>query len=342
MSMQPGFFDLQDRYDALSRGGDPLEKLGELVPWDAFRRPLKKALKRKNRDKGGRPPFDDVFMFKVLVLQALYNLSDDQMEYQIRDRLSFMRFLGLDLDDRVPDAKTIWLFRDTLAKAEAVETLFARFDRYLEENGLRASGGQLIDASLIPVPTQRNNKDENETIKAGETPENWEEKPAKLRQKDVEARWTQKNGQNHYGYKNHINVDRKNKLIRRYEVTDASVHDSQAFESILHKKNRSKDIWADSAYRSGEREEMLKRKGYRSHIHHKGKRGRPLSEAKQRTNKRRSKVRARVEHVFGNQSQMGGRIIRSIGMVRVKAAIGLRNLVYNMQRYVCLNGVKHA
>ncbi len=342
MSEQPGFFDLQDRYDALSRGGDPLEKLGELVPWDAFRRPLKKALKRKSRDKGGRPPFDDVFMFKVLVLEALYNLSDDQMEYQIRDRLSFMRFLGLDLDDRAPDAKTIWLFRDTLAKAEAVEVLFARFDNYLEKNGLRASGGQLIDASLIPVPKQRNNRDENETIKAGETPENWEEKPEKLRQKDVEARWTKKNGQNHYGYKNHINIDRKYKLIRRYEVTDASVHDSQAFESVLHKKNRSKDIWADSAYRSAEREETLKRKGYRSHIHHKGKRGRPLSEAQQRTNKRRSKVRARVEHVFGSQSQMGTRIIRSIGMVRVKAAIGLRNLAYNMQRYVLLEGVKHA
>lgn len=336
MTGQPGFFDVQDRYEALSRAGDPLEGLRTMVPWEGFRPRLKKALQRKDRDAGGRPPFDDVLMFKVLVLQALYNLSDDQTEYQIRDRLSFMRFLGLDMDGIVPDAKTIWLFREHLAQAGAVEKLFARFDLYLEEKGLRASGGQIIDASIVPVPRQRNRREENEAIKAGETPEEWGEEPEKLRQKDVDARWTVKNETAFYGYKNHINTDKAHKLIRRYHVTAASVHDTNAFEEVFDKTNSAKDVWADGAFRSEEREAKLKARGYRSHIHHKGARGHPLSEAKQAVNTRRSKVRARVEHVFGRQAQMGAKLVRSIGIVRARANIGMKNLVYNLQRFVFL------
>jgi IS5 family transposase len=97
-------------------------------------------------------------------------LSDDQAEYQIRDRLSFMRFLGLDLDQRIPDAKTIWLFRETLTQAQIVETLFEQFEAYLAAHGLQPRGGQLLDASLDPVPKQRNSREENATIKAGECP----------------------------------------------------------------------------------------------------------------------------------------------------------------------------
>ena len=333
---QPGFFDVQDRYAALSRAGDPLEGLRTMIPWESFRKHLKKTLDRKDRSAGGRPPFDDVLMFKVLVLQALYNLSDDQTEYQVRDRLSFMRFLGLELDGTVPDAKTIWLFRERLARAGAVEKLFARFDRHLEEHGLMASGGQIIDASIVPVPKQRNDRKENDTIKAGETPKAWKNEPAKLRQKDVDARWTVKNKQSHYGYKNHVNADKKHKLIRRYHVTGASLHDSNAFDEVFDAKNTAKDIWADSAYRAREREEELKARGYRSHIHHKGTRGHPLSEAKQTANTRRSRVRARVEHVFGGQAAMGGKLMRGIGIVRARAKIGLRNIVYNMERFIFL------
>lgn len=336
MTGQPGFFDVQDRYEALSRAGDPLEGLRTMIPWESFRKPLKKTLQRKDRSAGGRPPFDDVLMFKVLVLQALYNLSDDQTEYQIRDRLSFMRFLGLDMDGVVPDAKTVWLFRERLAQAGAVEKLFARFDRHLEEKGLMASGGQIIDASIIPVPRQRNNREENDAIKAGEMPKEWGKKPAKLRQKDVDARWTVKNEENFYGYKNHVNADKTHKLIRRYHVTAANLHDTNAFDEVFDANNTAKDIWADGAYRSKEREEDLKARGYRSHIHHKGTRGHHLSEAKQAVNTRRSRTRARVEHVFGAQAQMGGKLMRSIGGVRARASLGMKNLVYNMQRFLFL------
>ena len=146
-------------------------------------------------------------MFKTIILCALYNLSDDQVEHQIRDRLSFMRFLGLGLEGRVPDAKTVWLYREQLTQAGVIEALFETFDGYLKDQGYLAMGGQIIDASIVAVPKQRNSREENARIKAGETPAGWEDKPAKRRQKDVEARWTKKHGKSHYGYKNHVNVD---------------------------------------------------------------------------------------------------------------------------------------
>ncbi|GJL50629.1 MAG: hypothetical protein NPIRA01_18560 [Nitrospirales bacterium] len=191
---QLSFFDLATRYQALSQHGDPLDTLACHVPWETFRSALEAVLHRSKREKGGRPPFDAVLMFKILILQSLYNLSDDQTEYQIRDRLSFMRFLGLDLDQRIPDAKTIWLFRETLPQAQVVATLFAQFEAYLAEHGLQPRGGQLLDASLVPVPKQRNSREENATIKAGDCPAEWDEQPNKRRQKDTEGRWTKKHG----------------------------------------------------------------------------------------------------------------------------------------------------
>ena len=184
MRGQAGFWDIDERYGRLSEAGDPLVKLNAVVPWDVFRKPLAKALKRSDGAKGGRPPFDPVLMFKVLVLQALYDLSDDQAEFIINDRLSFMRFLGLELDDRVPDAKTIWLFREHLTQARAVESLFVRFDEHLAKSGYLAMGGQIVDATIVAAPKQRNSDGEKADIKAGKVPESWKDKPAKLAQKD--------------------------------------------------------------------------------------------------------------------------------------------------------------
>ena len=334
---QLSFFDLATRYEALSHNGDPLESLAAHVPWEAFRPALQTVLRRSKRKKGGRPSFDAVLMFKILVLQALYNLSDDQTEFQIRDRLSFMRFLGLDLAQRIPDAKTIWLVRETLAHAQVVETLFAQFEAYLAEQGLQPRGGQLIDASLIPVPKQRNSRDENATIKAGECPTEWASQPAKRQQKDTDARWTVKHGENHYGYKNHVNVDKKHKLIRQYTVTDAAVHDSQVLEDVLLPAEAGRAVWADSAYRSEAIEGHLKATGLRSKIHRKGYRHKPLTAHQKTLNRGRSRIRARVEHVFGHQvTAMGGKLIRTIGIIRARAKIGLKNLAYNFQRFLVL------
>lgn len=336
---QPGFFDLDERYQSLSKCGDPLEVLNREIPWESFRYPIKKALTKPRKSSAGRKAFDVVQMFKVLVLQNLYNLSDQQTEFMIRDRLSFMRFLGLGINDRVPDEKTIWLFKDNLAQKKLAERLFARFNSVLIQKGFAAKKGQIMDASIVEVPRQRNTRQENQQIKDGETPD-WPED--KSRQKDTNARWTVKHGTSYYGYKNHISTDVKHKLIRKWQVTPASVHDSQVFAGLLDKRNTGKAVWADSAYRSEEIEELV-RKSHRSQIHHKGCRDHPLSEAKQRVNHKRSKVRARVEHVFGFQAtSMGGNLIRGVGQMRATHKIGMRNLVYNMCRYTQLVRLKTA
>ncbi len=336
---QPGFFDLDERYESLSRCGDPLEVLAKEIPWESFRYPIKKALTKPRKSSAGRKAFDVVLMFKIVVLQSLYNLSDQQTEFMVRDRLSFMRFLGLGLGDRVPDEKTIWLFKDTLAAKKVTEKLFARFDDYLIQKGFAAKKGQIMDASIVVVPRQRNTREENQAIKNGEVPD-WEEN--KLCQKDTDARWIKKNGVSYFGYKNHVSTDVKHKLVRGWAVTPASVHDSQMFRRLLDKKNSGRGVWADSAYRSDEIESALER-NYQSQIHHKGYRGHPLSEAKQRVNHKRSKTRARVEHVFGFQAtSMGGKLIRCVGLQRASHKIGMRNLVYNMCRYTQLLRLKTA
>lgn len=193
-------------------------------------------------------PIDAVLMVKMLIRSALYTLSDDQIEYQIRDRLPFMRFLGLGLGDRAPDAKMVWLYRDALAQAGKVEALFQLFDGHLNRQGYIARGGQILDTSIVPVSRNHNTRDENKTIKNGEVPEDWADKPAKRSQKDVDARWTKKHGKSHYGYKNHVNVDRKHKLVRRYHVSDAAQHDSQAVDHLLMRGNTGSGMWADAAY----------------------------------------------------------------------------------------------
>jgi IS5 family transposase len=342
---QPGFFDLQHRYEGLDAKSDPLVAILAAVPFELFRVKLKTALikgglRRSDDDRksgAGRKPWDEVLIFKVMVLQALYNLSDDQMEYQLRDRLSFMRFVGLGLEDTVPDAKTLWLYREALAKAGAVEGLFNLFDGHLKAKGYLAMGGQIIDATIVPAPRQRNSRDDNATVKSGKTPTQWEKKPAKNRQKDKDARWTKKHGRSHFGYKNHINIDRRHKLVRRYAVSSAAVHDSQKIDDVLDANNTGSAVWADSAYRSQEIEAKLAERNLKSQIHRRGGRNKPLTARQEAANKTRSKVRARVEHVFGNQhNSMGGKLVRTIGIVRATVKIGMQNLAYNMRRLVVL------
>lgn len=346
---QPGFFDLSRRYEGLDGKNDPLVTLARVVPWELFRPRLIEALRSEGlrrsaaerRSAAGRKPWDEVLIFKALVVQALYNLSDEQTEYQLRDRLSFMRFLGLGLEDAVPDATTLWLYREALSRAGAVETLFGDFDGYLREHGFLAIGGQIIDATIVAAPRQRNSRDDNDSIKRGETPADWSNQPARQRQKDIDARWTRKHGRTYFGYKNHISVDRRHKLVRRYSVTDAARHDSIEFDAVLDPANTGSKVWADSAYRSAQTEANLAARGYKSCIHRRGARNHPLTAREQQGNATRSRVRARVEHVFGHQANaMGGKLVRTIGLVRAKMKIGMQNLTYNMSRFVHLHSVR--
>ena len=191
----PVFFDVEERLQRLSDIGDQLEAYAAVVDFELFRPDLEAALGYADGAKGGRPPYDPVLMFKILVIQAQNGLSDDKAEFLINDRLSFMRFLGLGLSDRVPDAKTIWMFRERLTRAGAIDRLFRRFDAAIRAAGYIAMSGQLVDSTLVAAPKQRNTRDEKQAAKAGKTAhEIWPDQPAKARQKDVDARWTIQTG----------------------------------------------------------------------------------------------------------------------------------------------------
>lgn len=328
--IQPGFFDLESRMSKIDNNGDPLTKIEQVVDWEIFRSSLEKARKKPRKSHAGPKGYDVILLFKILVLQSLYNLSDDATEYQILDRHSFCRFLGLHLGSKVPDATTIWRFREDLIIAGIIDDLFAQFELHLQDNGFTALKGQIVDASIVNVPKQRNSREENRQIKNGDTPVEWGKN--KRRRKDVDARWTKKNGKSYFGYKNHVAIDVKHKLIRGWKVTDAARHDSNVFENILA-ENTSRDIWADSAYYSEERLRHLRESGFREHIQRKGCRNRKLTMREQQSNRTRSKVRSRVEHVFGIQAQKAGNLIlRTVGLARAKVKVGLRNLAYNMDR----------
>lgn len=337
---QLGFFNESNRLNKLSQLGDSLEKLDKVIKWEMFRAILDKTLRKEPKGTGGRPPYDYVLLFKILILQRIYNLSDDQTEYQINDRISFMRFLGLGLDDRVPDAKTIWLFRDTLTKADVIREIFELFNRQLENAHLVTHTGSIVDATFVDDPRQRNTRDENAKIKAGEIPEEWEtlEKAHKLAQKDTDARWTKKGNEVHYGYKDHVKVDADSKIIAEYTVTPASVHDSHELLNLLNETDKT--LYADSAYSGAPITEALP-KNIASNIHEKGYRGSPLTDEQKKSNRRKSRIRARIEHVFGFMTgSMHGITVRSIGIERAMFNIGLTNLAYNLCRYEILNRPK--
>ncbi|MBR1559721.1 MAG: IS5 family transposase [Clostridia bacterium] len=334
---QLSIFSSAKREVKLSALGDNLEKLNEVINWEIFRPMLVKAVTVENpKGPGGRRRYDVVMMFKILVLARLFNLSDDQAEYQINDRISFMRFLGLGLNNTVPDAKTIWLFRETLKNAGIMDDLFARFNGLLKQEGLITREGTIVDATFVEVPKQRNHREENEAIKAGKVPEDWQkpENKHKLAQKDTDARWARKNNQTYFGYKDHVKADAKSKLITNYSVTAASVNDNQEFIGLLD--GQDKVIYADSGYVGRKYAEQLP-EGAVNKIHEKAEKNRPLTEEQKKSNRDKSRTRCRIEHIFGYMTgAMHGIIIRSIGLARAKFNIGMMNLVYNLCRYTFL------
>lgn len=334
-----GFFDQDIRLSKLSKLGDPLEKLNLGVDFDIFRDLLEEKMIITPKGKGGRPPYDYVLMFKICILQQYYGLSDDQAEYQINDRMSFMRFLNLTISDDIPDSKTIWNFTEKLKDLDLVKMLFDLFSKELNRLGLIVNKGKIIDASFVESPRQRNKRDENKHIKqTGTPPKQWDDKPNKKRQKDVDARWTKKNFQNYYGYKDHAKIDDGSKLIDDYMVTDASVHDSQVVDDLLDKQDKGQSLYADSAYIG--QEEILEKYEVVNKIHEKGYKNKPLTQEQKKNNTEKSKTRVRVEHIFGfMENSMGSMFFRKIGIKRANTTIGLMNLTYNMFRKIQLEEI---
>lgn len=351
---QRGFWDVEGRLAELSRRGDPLEKLSGTVDFEIFRGILAEAVGLGPRPRGGRPPFDAVLKFRMLVLQALHGLSLEQTEYLVRDRLSWMRFCGLGPGDAVPDANTLWDFREVLIGAGALDALFARLDQAINEAGCLPMSGQIVDATLVAAPRQRNTDGEKAAIKAGKSAkEIWPDAPAKAAQKDTDARWTVKFSKAKptadgspqvdiaiptFGYKAHISIDRRHGVIRRRMVTDAAAHDGARLrEGLIDPNNTASDVWADTAYRSQANEAYLADIGKVSRIHRKKPQGKPMPRRIARANARKSVIRAKVEHPFAVIKGTMGLVIRTIGKLRAEAAVTFAAMGYNMKRWCYLN-----
>ena len=328
---QPGLFDSQERLSQLDARGDSLAKLNSVIGWEVFSPVLERIPKAIPKGVGGRPSFPPMLMFKILVLQSLFNLSDEQTEFQIIDRRSFHRFLGFNEADKVPDQNTIRNFREALIAGNLLEELFETFTEELAERGFISRKGQMVDASFVEVPKQRNKRAENADIKEGKIPEDWKNTPKRLSHKDLDARWTKKNQETFYGYKNHLLADVNSKLILRAVVTDASVHDSQALDALLREGDPM--TWLDAGYAGKPCADLLAAKNIPAKVCEKGSRNNPLKPSQKRSNKAKSRVRSRVEHIFGFMTgSMKAMYKRHIGIVRNRGSIIMSNLVYNIMR----------
>jgi IS5 family transposase len=331
-AIKTSLFAAEEREQKLDRKGDLLSTLEKHVSFAALAAEIDRIAPRPTGKQGDRPPYPTELMVRVLVLQHLYNLSDEALEYQLLDRLSFQRFCGLRHSSSIPDANTLWVFRERVSVAGGADALFDGVQRQLQQHGFIARGGQIVDATLVEAPRQHFRKAEKETLEKGETPAEWTD--AQRRQRDIEASWTKKHGKSHHGYKLSISADRKYKLIRKRHVSTAREHDTNHFEGVLDPANTSRDVWADKGYEDRAREQRLRQNGWRLHIQHKAKRGKPQSDCQKRRNTRIAKPRARVEHVFGAMLAMGGKLVRSIGLARAEFGLSIKATVYNL-RLLC-------
>lgn len=342
----PGLFDDQLRLEDLAKLGNPLHKLNQSIDWTPFKKKLEEWSTKPGQSKAGRPPYDKLVMFKILIIQSIYGLSDDAVEFQTKDRLTFQQFLGLKLCDRVPDAKTIWAFRETLKSTDdkspdRVQEIFEMFHEILEQKGLILNEGKMVDASIVTAPRPRNSKDEHETIKEGKIPKEWEDQENKLRQKDRDARFTKKHNKSYYGYKNHIKGDTVAKMIDTYVVSPADMHDSQVVDDLLTEKDKGQEAYADSAYTGEACEKIIAEAGMINQVHEKGYKNNPLTEEQIKNNKIKSKTRVRVEHIFGMMTKRSQHSMQLFtkGLARAKVKIGMMNLSYNLNRATYLSKV---
>jgi IS5 family transposase len=344
-------FGSETQLERLKKLGDPLIKINELVDWEMFREPIETAI-RKDMSKGGRPPYDAVTMFKITMLQQWYGLSDMGIEYQINDRFSFLRFLGLEAGDKVPDGNTVWDFKEALKEHSVDKKLFELFNERLEEQGVATHKGSIIDASFVTVPRRHTTKKDDGHLKACEAledlPARCEERLAKgeikdaknvVAQIDTDARWTKKGSEAFFGYKDHVKCDSESKIITGFSVTDASVHDSQEFVGLIDGKDR--DVKADSGYAGkGFRDEIIRKHPHISlHVCARAYRNTPLADEGKANNRAIARTRARIEHIFGYMTRfMAGITSRVHGLERVRRDVAAKNLAYNLKRYVCIAG----
>jgi IS5 family transposase len=351
MNKQKYLFGNEFQLEKLSKLGDPLLKINQLIDWEMFRKPIESAI-RGDMSKGGRPPYDVVLMFKITMLQQWYGLSDMALEYQVNDRVSFCRFLGLEFGEKVPDGNTIWDFKEALRKNDLDKKLFDLFNKQLETKGIITHKGTIVDATFVTVSKRHTTKEDDNRLKDGQEPEDLLNKCAQrmelgeikshknvMAQTDTDARWTKKGNESYFGFKDHVKCDKDSKIITGFSVTDASVHDSQEFVNLI--SDSDKEINADCGYFGDPlQQEMLERHPHvKLHICSRALRNTPLSDEDKLRNRTIARSRARIEHIFGYMTRfMAGLSSRVRGIERVKRDIASKNLAYNLKRYVFIMG----
>lgn len=268
--------------------------------------------------KGGRPFWPVELMLRCLLLAKWFGLSDPQLEEQLRDRLSFRRFVGLGLDDKTPDETTFVVFRRRLQESGHIATLFDGVLEQLRAQGLVLSSGSLVDATIVEQSVGGKNKDGEST-------------------RDRCASFTRKHGRTRHGYKAHVNVS-PDGLVTDYTFDTAKVHDSQHIDDLT--ANEKEAVYADSAYMDKQRSAKLAERGVRDGIVQRRVRGQDeLTEEQKRHNRACSKVRAVVEHPFAWMKDMGYGRARYRGLRRNGLDFGLTALAYNIKRSLSLLGM---
>jgi len=345
-------FGVETQLKKLTKMGDQLIAMKEKINWEMFREKIEKAIRKADYSKGGRPPWDVILMFKIVMLQQWYNLADENTEYQINDRLSFQRFLGIECGGKVPDCNTIWDFKQALADAGIERELFDLFNELLEAKGIITHSGSIVDATFVTTDKRHTTKKDDKSLKEGDCPHDLHEECAKrleegeikddehvFNQMDFDARWTKKGNESFFGYKDHVKCDRDSKIITDFTVTDASVHDSQELIDLVNKDDKTVDL--DSGYVGEDiRQEVLgKCPGIELNVCARAYRNHPLTEEEKAFNKIISHRRCRIEHIFGYMTRfMGGLTLRCHGMSRAYRDICNKNLAYNLKRFVCIAG----
>lgn len=324
-------FDLfadSSRKGKLNEVGDPLQVIARHIDFGQLAALADDLIERSDGRKGGRPAYPTEVMVRILVLKRLYNLSDEQMEFQLLDRMSYQRFCLLQDSMNVPDRNTIWRFGERIG-VDGATVLLHGVDAQLHRHGFIARGGQAIDATLVPAPVQHISRSERSQLAAGQQPD-WSD--AKRRQKDTDATHTQKHGKGYFGYKLSISADHKHGFIRGVATGTASEHDVHHFDEVLDTRNTGKQVDTDKGYASAQRSAMLNALGFKDGIQRKAQKNKPLSACQQRRNKAIAKRRAKVEHVFAGIRHMGGKFLRCIGQARASATMVLMAACYNLKR----------
>lgn len=317
---EPTFVDAVTAELGGPRTGALLEKLAAAMPWETLAEPIRPLY--RHGEQGGRRPWPAVMMLKCLMLQKWFGLSDPQLEEQLRDRLSFRRFVGLSLEDQTPDETTFVRLRQRLREAGLDATLFDRTLAHLEAQGLIVQAGTLVDATILEAPRGRARKDAAGR-KIGHT-------------RDPQASYTRKHGRTYHGYKGHIATDKRG-LIVKQRFDTAKVHDSQHFDALTADEPAGGAVYADSAYMDARRKRDLEARGVYCGIIRRRVRGQKQLPTYQRLiNRLLSMTRAIVEHPFAWMSQMGHGRVRYRGLRRNAFDFALMSMAYNIKRSLSL------